>query len=289
MGAWAQPAERITSRSEYILKWKDEAIRNMNNYGIPASITLAQGILESANGNSALAKYGNNHFGIKCHNWDGETIHKDDDHKDDCFRSYGSAEESFKDHSEFLTKRGRYEFLFDYKVTDYKSWAKGLKKAGYATNPKYPQLLISLIEKNNLAQYDVLESLPIVVPVSIPDTRTVKREVLKHSIKLHENKIKYITVNKGDTYWKIAKEFELGLWQLYKYNDLSKEDLLLEGDILFLQPKKNRAKSKKYKVKNEDTLRTISQDHGVKLKSLCKKNNLGYDSDLKVGTFLNLR
>src|SRR5690606_33030948 len=134
---YAQPAERRISRESYIEMWKDEAIRQMHEYGIPASITLAQGILESANGNSALAKYANNHFGIKCHEWQGSTFIQDDDTKDECFRKYESAEDSFKDHSVFLANRKWYSDLFQLKVTDYKGWAHGLKKAGYATHPKY--------------------------------------------------------------------------------------------------------------------------------------------------------
>ncbi len=287
----AQPAERRTSKQQYVEIWKDEAIRQMQQYRIPASITLAQGILESAHGNSELAKYANNHFGIKCHNWTGETMHKDDDNKDDCFRKYNSAEESFKDHSEFLANRSRYDFLFEYKLTDYKAWAKGLKKAGYATNPKYADLLINLIEELSLTQYDVeiARPIPTVKPSTLPVAAGVKRAPNRHQVGVHENKIKYIVVQKGDTFWKIAKEFEMGLWQLYKYNDLSKKDILQEGDVIFLQPKKKRAKSKKYRVKNGDTLRSISQEQGIRLKSLCKKNNLEYGSELKVGTFLNLR
>ena len=140
---------------QYVAKYKDVAIIEMNRYGIPASITLAQGILESGNGESRLAVDGLNHFGIKCHeNWNGETILEDDDKKGECFRKYDKVSESYRDHSLFLTERGRYSFLFEYKKTDYKAWAKGLKKAGYATNPKYPQLLIDLIEKYDLSRFE---------------------------------------------------------------------------------------------------------------------------------------
>ena len=143
----------------YIKKYKDIAISEMNSYGIPASITLAQGILESGNGESRLAVDGNNHFGIKCHNnWNGETIIEDDDEKGECFRKYSNVGDSFRDHSLFLKERGRYEFLFEYKITNYKKWARGLKKAGYATNPKYASLLIDIIKKYNLTQYDNLSS-----------------------------------------------------------------------------------------------------------------------------------
>ena len=139
----------------YISKYSSSAIAEMDRYGIPASITLAQGILESGNGESRLAVDGKNHFGIKCHsNWNGKTIIEDDDEKGECFRKYNKVSESYRDHSLFLTERGRYSFLFEYKKTDYKKWAKGLKKAGYATNPKYPTLLIDLIERYDLSRFD---------------------------------------------------------------------------------------------------------------------------------------
>jgi len=140
---------------QYIQKYSIAAVAEMGRYGIPASITLAQGILESGNGESRLAVEGKNHFGIKCHsNWNGKTIIEDDDEKGECFRKYDNVADSYRDHSLFLTERGRYSFLFEYKRTDYKKWAKGLKKAGYATNPKYPSLLIDLIERYELYTYD---------------------------------------------------------------------------------------------------------------------------------------
>ena len=143
------------STQDYIEQWKITAIEQMNEHQIPASITLAQGILESANGNSPLAKKANNHFGIKCHkSWDGGTFFQDDDLKNECFRSYDNAAQSYDDHSAFLTGRSRYAKLFDLKITDYKGWAKGLKSAGYATNPKYAHLLIDIIEKFDLDKYD---------------------------------------------------------------------------------------------------------------------------------------
>ena len=140
---------------KYIEKYSKIAVAEMKKYNIPASITLAQGILESGNGESRLAKEGNNHFGIKCHsNWNGKTIIEDDDEKDECFRKYDNAEDSYRDHSLFLTERGRYSFLFELNKKNYKAWAKGLKKAGYATNPKYPDLLIDLIERYDLSRFD---------------------------------------------------------------------------------------------------------------------------------------
>ena len=146
-------AQNMT-RNEYIDKYKDEAIYQMKKYKIPASITLAQGILESGDGNSELAKKSNNHFGIKCHSdWQGERVYYDDDKKDECFRKYNKVKDSYNDHSEFLL-RPRYAALFEYALTDYKSWAKGLKKAGYATNPNYAKHLIKIIEENELHKLD---------------------------------------------------------------------------------------------------------------------------------------
>ena len=165
--AQSQPAEPRMSRSEYIDTYRDQAIREMHATGIPASITLAQGMLESDYGNSPLAKYARNHFGIKCHKgWEGPSFIQDDDEANECFRKYYSAFESYRDHSEFLMTRERYAFLFDYKSTDYKSWARGLKKAGYATNPVYADMLIRIIEENDLHQYDHVKKLPDADPVA---------------------------------------------------------------------------------------------------------------------------
>lgn len=296
INTFAQPSERVISRNEYIEMWKEEAVHQMVKYNIPASITLAQGILESANGNSELARYANNHFGIKCHGWTGETMRKDDDHKDDCFRKYLTAHESFEDHSVFLQK-DRYQFLYSLDITDYKSWAKGLKKAGYATNPKYPELLISLIEQHELYKYDTQHD---VFASKSPNSITPNQELSPvaiessamvniHSIEISTNKVKFVTVKTGDTYYKIAKEFEIGLWQLYKYNDLGKEDVLMSGDIIYLQPKKNKAKQEYHTVKNDETMKDIAQMYGVKLKKLYKHNEGLFGHDLTKGQQIKLR
>lgn len=144
----------ISNTFEYIEYFKDIAMQEMIDYGIPASITLAQGILESGSGKGRLAVEANNHFGIKCHKWDGDKIFHDDDKKNECFRKYKNPQTSFRDHSVFLTTRSRYEFLFDFKIDDYVSWSEGLKKAGYATDPNYPQKLINIIERYKLYEYD---------------------------------------------------------------------------------------------------------------------------------------
>jgi len=270
----AQPAERRITREEYIEKYKEDAIREMMKSGVPASITLAQGILESGDGNSPLAIYGKNHFGVKCHtSWEGETMYLDDDEKNECFRKYETVYESYRDHSNFLTGRERYAFLFELKITDYKGWAKGLKKAGYATNPKYADILINLIEKNDLNKYDNYAKVP---PRKLKKTRNAKKITTTKkvtSIRLHNN-IKYVVAKKGDTFYRISKEYEIELWQIYRYNDLNKSDKLKVGDIIYLQPKRNKAKEAYHIVKKGESMRDISQLYGVKLKKIYKKNKM---------------
>lgn len=276
--------------------WKEEAMKQMVLHKVPASITLAQGILESAHGNSELAKYANNHFGIKCHDWKGETLHKDDDKSNECFRKYQDARESYEDHSKFLTSRSRYAELFKLEITDYKGWAHGLRKAGYATNPKYGDLLIDLIEKHNLHQYDKMEmyvaaekpkeiTQKVTTSPAMPSTPAIN----VHQVQLKNNKTKYIIAKEGDTYYKISKEFDLALWQLYKYNEYTIEDILIAGDIVYLQPKKNKAEEKSHTVKKDETMKTISQKYGIKVKKLYTLNNMEVGSDPKEGTVLKLR
>jgi LysM repeat protein len=285
----AQPAERRQTREEYIQKFKDIAVKEMHFSGVPASITLAQGILESGDGNSPLAVYGKNHFGIKCHSgWTGKTMHLDDDEKNECFRKYNDVYDSYKDHSEFLKTRSRYAFLFELKITDYKGWAKGLKKAGYATNPKYPDLLIGLIEKHKLYEYDNYAKVP---PRKANKTKTSNVLTATSSsriVKLHNN-IKYVVVSSGDNIQNIAADFHMNTWQILKYNDLNQSDIINSGEVIYLQPKKNKAKSEYHVVKDGETMRSISQLYGIKLKQLYKKNNIVLGSQPSVGTKLSLR
>ena len=284
-----QPAERRLTRQEYIDTYKDDAIREMQRTGIPASITLAQGILESGDGNSPLAVYGKNHFGIKCHSdWKGKTMRIDDDKKNECFRKYNDVYDSYRDHSDFLTTRGRYSFLFDLKVTDYKGWAKGLKKAGYATHPKYASMLIDLIEQHKLYQYDSYGKVP---PRKIKRHRNSKALAgtnVERTIKLHNN-IKYVRAKEGDTYYSITQDYDMNLWQIYKYNDLNKGDVLNEGDVIYLQPKRNKGKEDFHVVESGETMREISQQFGVKLKKLYKYNNLIIGTQPNVGDKVYLR
>lgn len=285
---FAQPAERKLSREEYVDTYKEEAIKQMHLYGIPASITLAQGILESSNGNSALAKYAKNHFGIKCNGWKGATYYQDDDAPDECFRKYKSVLQSYEDHSKFLAHRSRYAALFELKITDYRGWARGLKKAGYATNPRYADLLIQLVEDEQLYKYDKLKSMPESV---LAVTKTPQADISLESrrIKIHSNNIKYILAEKGDTYKRIANEFDMAIWQIYRYNDVNHSDVLKVGDVVYLQPKKARCKTEYHVVKKGETMREISQKYGVRIKRLYAKNHMRPGTEPVVGQELSLK
>jgi hypothetical protein len=224
------------SGEAYINRYKDVAIREMNRSGIPASITLAQGLLESGNGNSSLAREANNHFGIKCNSdWKGPTILKDDDQKDDCFRVYNNPDESFKDHTEFL-KRKRYAFLFELDKNDYQAWARGLSQAGYATNPRYPELLISLVERYGLNQYDRKENQlekihredRVLAEISENIPQEKKEEGAKPPVVM-----KIYEVKKGDTLYSISRRFSLTIEDVRILNNLQKEDVQL-GQLLLV-------------------------------------------------------
>ncbi|MEZ7887561.1 MAG: hypothetical protein ACI8QW_001424 [Saprospiraceae bacterium] len=286
--------ERIT-RSDYIQKWKDVAIQNMKEFHIPASITLAQAILESGDGNSDLAKASNNHFGIKCHEWKGERVYYDDDKKGECFRKYKNASESFDDHSQFL-KRERYASLFELDIKNYKGWAKGLKKCGYATNPAYAKLLIGIIEKNELHKYDQKfvkgKTEEIKAKPRSKRKKTIPSSILlstSRKVDVSENRIKFTLAKEGDTAEEIATELELPVWTLRKYNDLPKNTALSEGELIYLQPKRSKSNQAEHTVQAEESMRSISQRFGIKLKRLYKKNGITVGSELKPGTTLILR
>ena len=294
---WAQ-----MTRAEYIEQYKDMAIREMKRSGIPASITMAQAMLESDNGNSKLARRAKNHFGIKCGGvWNGKTFHQDDDARNECFRKYKDVEESYRDHSDFLQKK-RYEKLFDLAIDDYKGWAKGLKKAGYATNPKYPALLIRIIEDNNLQELDKekprnlaqkTEKKPKANPKSeskgdIDSEFTIGTK--EHQVKLN-NRVKYIVVKAGDTFKSLNAEFDLMAWQLPKYNELPKNADLEEGQVLYLQPKRKKAEhgNNHHKVEKGETMYEISQKYAIKLRRLYQLNLMPEGTQAKPGTKLSLR
>jgi len=290
--AESDPNKRYT-RAEYIAAWKDVAIDQMEKHGIPASITLAQAILESGDGNSELARGANNHFGIKCHDWQGKKVYHDDDRRNECFRKYRNAQASFDDHSLFL-QRSRYRFLFEYKVTDYKSWAKGLKKAGYATNPKYPALLIRLIEENNLSQYDRPGAKRSSRPAAPKPNKSGSEEIVIEiqrglEVQQSSNRIKYIIADGNYSPEALAERMDMGRWQIRKYNDLSDDENITEGQLIYLQPK--RGKNRDYDthvVREGETLRQISQKYGVKMKKILKHSDLPRDYRIKTGDQLKL-
>ena len=267
---------------EYVQRYKDIAIEEMKRYNIPASITLAQGILESGAGQSELCRKGNNHFGIKCHGWSGRSVYHDDDETQECFRAYNSAKESFEDHSKFLATSARYKRLFQLPRTDYKSWAYGLKECGYATNPQYAQKLIQLIELYQLHQYDVPGSKHHQLVVSPAD---------QHIIRIY-NKNLYVVARRGDTFKTIADEIGLSYRKLAKYNERDRRETLSEGDIVYLKKKQKRAdkafKNKFHVVQRGESMYTIAQKYGIRLKSLYKKNRLEPDYQIKVGDRLKV-
>lgn len=297
-------AQKQSSTSEYIQQYKDIAIREMQQYHIPASIKMAQGILESASGNSKLAKEARNHFGIKCKKtWTGPTFIQDDDAKDECFRKYETVLDSYEDHSQFLKTNARYSELFTLEISDYKGWAKGLKKCGYATNPQYAQLLIKTIEDHKLYELDkggaILAAKPKVKNSTKPRTpRSKSSETDLPDFELKQqggrsvmlrNRVQYIIVKQGDTFDKLSKELDLMNWQLPKYNDLSSSSKLQAGDILYIQPKRRKASAREHVVKSGESMRSISQTHAIKLSRLYKINQLEEGSEPRGGQQLKLR
>ncbi len=299
-------AQKMT-RKDYIAKYKNWAIEEMKRTGIPASITIAQGLLESSCGNSILAKKANNHFGIKCHDWTGPSILIDDDKRNECFRKYRNAYHSFKDHSNFLRTRSRYAFLFKYSSTDYKRWAKGLKKAGYATHPQYAHRLIRIIEEEKLYLLDKKKSAHKInlavnkTPRFKKKTITRKRPTRVHNVdvssdpygeRLEEtNGVYYIVVRKGDTFYGISTNLGVSIRDLRKYNELSKRDVLHVNQRIYLGKKKRKAaRGKNYHiVKQGETLYDIAQLYCIRLKRLCKMNHLRKKARLRPGKRIYLR
>ena len=296
-------AQSKMTRAQYIKKYSGIAIKNMQKHKVPASITLAQGLLESGNGNSELSKKSNNHFGIKCHSsWKGKKTYHDDDKKQECFRVYKTVEDSYADHADFLHK-SRYAKCFELKITDYKGWAKELKNAGYATNPKYPKMLIKIIEDNKLYVFDKQalgkgpkppKEAPIVTtgPNTNYDKSSDFEEVDyygKPMVRLSDNKIKYVKASKGDTPESLAKQLEMGPWQITSYNNVKKDYKFREGEKVYLQPKKGKSSKKYHIVKPGDSVWIISQKYGVRMSKIRKYNKLGKNTNLKPGQKIYLR
>ena len=274
--SFAQNSRSISTRA-YIDSFKDIAMQEMRTNGVPASITLGQGILESASGNSRLSKECNNHFGIKCRkNWTGKYCLADDDAKDECFRGYDNPYESYRDHSLFLKNSRRYDFLFELNPLDYESWSHGLRKAGYATNPAYGNILTRIIEKYNLSHFDSL--------VVIGEDYFTDGPASQISV----NGIPAVAAKSGDTPESIAKEQKLAEWKIYKYNDLQRDDFINPGEILYLKPKRKTATENTHIIKRGESMHDVSQMYAIKLKSLRKLNQLSPGQEPQIGEELNL-
>ncbi len=306
-GAFAQGS---MTQEEYILKYKDLVLQSQEKYGIPASIKMAQGLLESANGNSRLATQANNHFGIKCKSdWTGKTISHDDDAKGECFRKYDTAEASFKDHSEFLDSSPRYQSLFDLKPNDYKGWAQGLSKAGYATNPKYPELLINLIERFELYTLDtehkvsrnvlaaaenrdkdlIAQASESDVKIDTDNYMVSLRKSAEYSV-FANNGSEFVVANKDSSIATISKHFKVSESRLYKFNDLEKGSSIKPGDQVYIRAKAKRSINGKliHTGTEGESLRSVSQRYGIKLKSVSRMNKLKKDATLHQGQQIRL-
>ncbi len=287
------------SVEDYISTYKDIAIAEMKRSGVPASVTLAQGILETENGNSVLVKKSNNHFGIKCKStWTGESVTHTDDAPNECFRKYTRAEDSYKDHSDYLKTSPRYAALFQLNPSDYKGWAYGLKRAGYATNPRYPQIVISNIEKYNLQQYDDGNSVAENnVQKEVPALQVVltktsyENEELNKAIKSKSkfNGLKAIYASKGTSLLAIATAADIALVKLLEHNDLLTDGLLKEDQLIYLEKKNKQGNRDFYTALQNERLSDISQNNGVQLKMLMQLNDMREDENIKKGTKIKLR
>lgn len=317
MAAFAQHGPQIVeykklTTNDYIARYKEIAIREMERSGIPASITLAQGIHESGNGNSDLARKANNHFGIKCHEWKGQGFYMwDDDPKESCFRVYGNADSSYIDHTEFLMTRKRYAFLFEYESVDYVSWAHGLKKAGYATDSTYPQKLISTIERHKLYQYDIVMK-PLIASNSVqPEPKTnepvvyVIPEQMQRKLRsksksplfkeykkgiFHQNASAYAVAKANETALEIATRFDIPYRKFLVFNDMVDGDRLIDNQFCFIQPKKSKYKGTEvyHQVKENETMYEISQFYGLKLNDLLERNLMTEGQEPKIGEMILL-
>ncbi len=275
----------------YIDQYRDLAIQEMLKYNIPASITLAQGLLESGAGKSELVIKGNNHFGIKCHGWTGRTVYHDDDLTQECFRAYDNALQSFEDHSKFLVNGSRYRSLFSLKRTDYKGWARGLKAAGYATNPAYADRLISIIELYKLYEYDHAKNFDKFMAHHSAVDQPVRGNEL-HPIHIY-NKNYYLQARKGDTYRTIAQEIGISYKKLARYNERDAKDPLTLNEVVWLKKKQKKAdkayENRPHRVKRGDSMYSIAQYYGIQLKSLYKMNHMSPEDEIHIGDLLRVR
>lgn len=285
------------SRKDYIQRYQLLAIEEMNRSGIPASIKMAQACLESGNGNSELSLKSNNHFGIKCKTtWRGKKVYYDDDEKDECFRKYRTVEDSYKDHTDFLMNNPRYAFLFDLDPDDYKNWAKGLKKAGYATAPNYHNVIIKIIEDYQLYRLDHKMNINEMVAFegrklnpNVSNSMTIN-PFQSHKIKRF-NGLKAVVARKGDTFEVIAQELDMKDWELYKFNDHQQGYVPQPGEIIYIQRKRRRAAKKHptHVVQAGETMHYISQMYGIRLRPLYRRNRMEWGEQPAVSEVINLR
>jgi LysM repeat protein len=300
--------------AQYIQQHKDFAIREMKRMGVPAAITLAQGILETESGNSELVKKSNNHFGIKCKSsWTAGGVSHDDDAQGECFRSYKDAEGSYRDHSNFLRGSDRYAFLFKLDPRDYKGWSYGLRKAGYATNPRYPEILIKYIEDNDLEQYtlEAVNEVPVfdaskyksdpedkafdeITKTSFQEKPVKNNQPLNDHPQQFENKMMIngsaaIAVKKGTSLLAIATENNIKLSKLLEYNDLDTDGLIDKDQVIFLEKKSKEGEKDFYILQQDETLYDVAQKNGVRLQSLYEYNTFSINEIPSEGTKVNLK
>ncbi len=300
----ALPAQERITLSRYIETYKDIAMQEMRESGIPASIKLAQAILESGFGNSELAVEANNHFGIKCHGWPGMSYYYDDDEPQECFRKYTDPIQSFLDHSEFLQMRPWYASLFDLDPLDYRAWAHGLREAGYATNPRYAQLLIRLIEEHSLYRFDqkaMQEDYLVAEETGRPKDKTTPamkekpREIDREAALPTQraigtfNRISYVIALAGDTPGSLAREMDMRRRQILNYNDMDREQELLPGQRVYLQPKRRRGPEEFYVAREGDTMASISHTFGIRMENLYRRNDMSLGMEPEPGQRMYLQ
>ncbi|MBS1510027.1 MAG: glucosaminidase domain-containing protein [Bacteroidetes bacterium] len=297
LGAILSGAQTLQTPEQYVAIYKDLAIKEMKRVGVPAAITLAQGLLETENGNSELVKKSNNHFGIKCKsNWTGESVTHDDDAAGECFRSYKTAEDSYRDHSDFLYNSPRYSFLFKLDVTDYKGWAYGLKKAGYATNPNYPQILIKNIEQYNLQQY-TLEAAGEAPATSLSDSAVKPGDVKVEPSDLPAvsenilviNGSKCVFAGKGTSVLAIATKNNIALSKLLSFNEQLEDGILQKNQFVYLEKKSKTGDKDFYIAKGGETLYDIAQKNGMQLQPMLDDNKLWGNEEIAAGTRIYLK
>ena len=306
-------AKERQTREEYVEKYKAIAIAHMERYGIPASITMAQGILESDSGNSRLSTSSNNHFGIKCKkSWTGDRVYHDDDAKGECFRAYPSVEASYQDHADFLDQSPRYDSLFAYPSDDYRSWARGLKAAGYATAPDYAERLVKIIESMKLYLLDKENGNKIYAAAKSATANTeawwesniatsdeqINPNAFRVTVNSHKgygvyrtNHTFYVVAKEGDTFESVGEIFDISAKMLRKFNDVAKDAKLSKGDIIYIERKKTQwlGNVMQHKVVRDENLYSLSQSYGIRLKSLAKLNHLRLNEDVRKGETIRLK